>query len=554
MEEELTCSVCSEIYSAGSREPVVLPLCGHTFCRQCVHGVTEARDGVLQCPTCRTPHPHTPLHHLPTVYALLNLSETYRRSERGVCNEHGSPLEFWCRGCQKSLCGHCLLDAHLQDGHTVVLATVFIEERKRDIQSLGTQLVQGIQTRTDSVIGGLVDLVKEIARGTEVSRVLSSSAQMVERILTDTAGLHSIDSVLVSSTLMESLQTEVQRISTSPAPLEETPEKGNRKTRCISCSLLETSLEMSRQVSVSEAEWQETSLDEAEQTPHPDGQKQNTTWQTSVTSSQETNTSQEILEGGGVSRSNSTSEGEAVEGSDGAAVGVPKTPWPLRCCVLSSDNRTGELRTEQDRLHLHALKDNCATTHFVIHMSLLESLINEKPEVFLDIGVDGKILGRVYILLYGHLRRAQHFLALCLGTFGPSYRDSKFHGVVKPGAPGETLAGGKYVTPEGLSVQGLMEDLEWGGKCIREKTVGLVVGASGGKPELDAFFHICTREDRGKKFACVFGEVVRGIEVLHDAVKHVRTRDVTVVDVGVVIPNSRRHLNYELTSYQPYML
>nr|XP_045594695.1 uncharacterized protein LOC123755847 [Procambarus clarkii] len=539
MEDELTCVVCSELYAAGTREPVVLPSCGHTFCRQCLYGVVESQ-GALACPTCRSPHPGTPVQHLPTVFALLNISENFKRSERGGCREHRSPLEFWCRGCQKPLCGHCLLEAHVREGHSVDRATVFVEERKKEIHTRSAQLVQNIRTRTDSVISGILEFIGLIVRGAEESRVLSSSAQTAEKILKDMTGIHSIESMLMSLTLVESLQAEVNKFSASSAPSKEgPPERGDRRTRCDSCCQLETSSSVFRQVSVSEAEWQETQIEETEQIALQDGQEgQNATLEFSESSNPGTKTNpEEVRE---VRRSSSVCEDEAPDGSQSTRVGVPKTPWPLRCCVMSSDHRTGELRWDHGRLHLYALRNHLDDGHFMVQMSLLQSLMSrEKPQVFLDLGMEGASLGRVYIRLNGRLRRAQHFLALCLGSLGPSYRASKFHGVAKPGAPGETLAGGKYLTPEGTSVQGLMQGLEWGGEYISEKVEGLVVGARGGEPELDAFFHICTREHKGKKFACAFGEVVEGMDVVHAAVKHVRVREVTIVDVGVVIPTSQ---------------
>lgn len=157
--------------------------------------------------------------------------------------------------------------------------------------------------------------------------------------------------------------------------------------------------------------------------------------------------------------------------------------------------------------------------------------------MFLDVAADEHLLGRVYIKLWGHLRRAHHFLALCMGTLGPSYRGSKFHGVAKRGSMGETLAGGRYLTDDGDNcVETLVEGLEWGGPYIREKTAGLVVAASGGKPEQDAFFHICTRDHPGRKFACAFGEVSAGMEVIHKAVSLLPSHAIKVMECGLVLP------------------
>mmetsp|Transcript_32446 Transcript_32446/g.91942 ORF Transcript_32446/g.91942 Transcript_32446/m.91942 type:complete len:309 (+) Transcript_32446:300-1226(+) len=49
---ELSCQLCRQLY----RDPHVVPICGHTFCRDCIHGVLEG-PGITQsqCPVCRKP-------------------------------------------------------------------------------------------------------------------------------------------------------------------------------------------------------------------------------------------------------------------------------------------------------------------------------------------------------------------------------------------------------------------------------------------------------------------------------------------------------------------
>lgn len=169
---------------------------------------------------------------------------------------------------------------------------------------------------------------------------------------------------------------------------------------------------------------------------------------------------------------------------------------------------------------------------------MVQSLIpQEDPEVFLDLTARGKPLGRIYIRLWGHLRRAQHYLALCMGTHGPSYRGTKFEEVYSRGLKGECLHAGPYLTPSGeLSAQGVMDNLEWDGKFKRPQQVGLVVGAGSGRPDRDSCFDICTIENPTRNFACPFGEVVKGMDVVLAAVDHKPVREVVMEEVGVVIP------------------
>lgn len=87
MECELFCGVCREVYEAGEREPVVLPSCGHAFCRSCLTKLEEDGDKMgsyLSCPTCRTSHKSPSVRALPPVFALLHLSESYKKSVVGT--------------------------------------------------------------------------------------------------------------------------------------------------------------------------------------------------------------------------------------------------------------------------------------------------------------------------------------------------------------------------------------------------------------------------------------------------------------------------------------
>lgn len=83
MESELHCGVCRDVYEAGEREPVVLPSCGHAFCRSCLTKLEEDADKVgsyFSCPNCRMSHESPSVRALPPVFALLHLSENYKNS------------------------------------------------------------------------------------------------------------------------------------------------------------------------------------------------------------------------------------------------------------------------------------------------------------------------------------------------------------------------------------------------------------------------------------------------------------------------------------------
>ncbi|CAL4086502.1 unnamed protein product [Meganyctiphanes norvegica] len=68
-----SCPVCFEKYEETLRQPVMLPVCGHTVCRSCLSSLSN--DEYLSCPCCRTGHVGFSLDQLPTNYIALNGTE-----------------------------------------------------------------------------------------------------------------------------------------------------------------------------------------------------------------------------------------------------------------------------------------------------------------------------------------------------------------------------------------------------------------------------------------------------------------------------------------------
>ncbi|CAL4062403.1 unnamed protein product [Meganyctiphanes norvegica] len=171
-------------------------------------------------------------------------------------------------------------------------------------------------------------------------------------------------------------------------------------------------------------------------------------------------------------------------------------------------------------------------------MSLISSVIPlDSPEVFLDLSSECEYFGRVYIQLWGHLRRANQFLALCLGTLGPTYMiDSHFFEAYGRNQPGECLHGGEYMINNRKSGQGLMEDLEWGDQWQLTQEEGMIVGAGNGRAERNTCFDICTIGNPLKEFACPFGRVISGLDVVKRAIHHNPVRQVTISECGFLVP------------------
>lgn len=328
----------------------------------------------------------------------------YSCPQKGGCTEHGSQTDFWCNECGQALCGHCLLDGnHVREGHDVVKAKVFVKERKKHMQTLASHLRQEIGKKKEDICINAMKLVARFSMNAQESDVLSRSWQKADAILKEASGVTDIESVLVSSALMESLHSEVKQmlsvnkedfgdeglIGSAAARLVCSSEDGlvdhntrEGRVRCKSCSgELEGNVEVNRQTSISEVEW----VDETEQQQHPEvpddraaQQRQEVVTETTTRETNRENSRASLLldvimpaeqeegdEAENIIRSDSSPQeegdilGDQVDNSTISTQPVPsiqpKKPWPLQCCVVNPGGRTGRLTWENDRMHMYAL-------------------------------------------------------------------------------------------------------------------------------------------------------------------------------------------------------
>lgn len=192
-----------------------------------------------------------------------------------------------------------------------------------------------------------------------------------------------------------------------------------------------------------------------------------------------------------------------------------------------------------DRLLLCAFSGSSPHSQPILQLVAVHSLgLPEFPEVFLELSVGGEALGIVYIKLWGHLRRAQNFMLLCLGTLGPSFVGSHLLPVTMRGTPSEAVGAGMYRDARGqMSAMPLLTGLEWGGNYSVPETRGLLVASSGGRPEEDSLYSIVTGSgSKGAISPCKFGWVTSGLEYLKEATHYNPVEQVRVSQCGLVLP------------------
>ncbi|KAG5849771.1 hypothetical protein ANANG_G00075240 [Anguilla anguilla] len=104
-EEDLTCSVCMDIFT----DPMVLK-CSHSFCNACLHKCWEEKEA-RECPICRVKTTEDPTCNR----ALKNLCETFLKhkiekpafASDSLCSLHGERLKLFCLNDEELLCLIC---------------------------------------------------------------------------------------------------------------------------------------------------------------------------------------------------------------------------------------------------------------------------------------------------------------------------------------------------------------------------------------------------------------------------------------------------------------
>ncbi|CAL4077831.1 unnamed protein product, partial [Meganyctiphanes norvegica] len=77
--DDIICPICMEKYSLhSSHNPVMLPDCGHTICRDCLISIYKAEDHNKQvCPICRAPYVEQHPNALPANFIVLGMMQAH---------------------------------------------------------------------------------------------------------------------------------------------------------------------------------------------------------------------------------------------------------------------------------------------------------------------------------------------------------------------------------------------------------------------------------------------------------------------------------------------
>ena len=113
------CEVCYEAFqpsTTGSLAPILLPTCGHTFCKECT-GRIKAEKGSMLCPYCKKPsneQPNYSLIDLITKGYLTCISCHYKLKTNIKECQFNSKGDY-CFDCSKDIKGGLLTNFSLVD-------------------------------------------------------------------------------------------------------------------------------------------------------------------------------------------------------------------------------------------------------------------------------------------------------------------------------------------------------------------------------------------------------------------------------------------------------
>ncbi|XP_063876630.1 uncharacterized protein LOC135109276 [Scylla paramamosain] len=487
--DAMSCDVCAELYDQPIKTPLVLP-CGHTFCRPCLTDIKKS--GRFHCPTCRAGHNNLQVEALTVNYSLLNILPLCNQFECATCTTHGDDLRYWCANCDLALCSICLYSGHPQ-GHTVKLAQTFVSEQKQKLEERINVIFKNIEQHKKELKKVFNDVDAQVVQLFRKNAHLHNTEVVVRDLLDNIRKANDIASVVSYETVVKELQFKKDLADPDD-------EKAREKAHPSGDALVKENL--------------------------PAGDKDALLVMT-----------EDPKEAGS----------EAIKAAKAAGTivfGQPAIHRNTLVCgrrglrdprvshfiarEIASSNQPQQDPAEAPRAVMD-YSDGRLLLHTLAAPAIKRLSLQVPHEVFLELGVGDRRLGRVYIRLWCHLRRAQQFLALCMGTMGPSLLRAKASEKVR-----NIIVFRSAVDRNNQAVShALLTGLEWGGQHSKADAEGLVTGMTSNN---DMAFGICTQGHTGTAMHAVFGEVVAGLEVTKEAFHYNPVNEVTITSCGLVLP------------------
>ncbi|XP_070593741.1 E3 ubiquitin-protein ligase TRIM39-like [Erythrolamprus reginae] len=167
--EEATCSICLEYF----QDPVLIPECGHNFCRGCLTRSWETSKSEASCPQCR--QTFAPRSVLPN-RQLARVAEVAKRcggpwGEEGgsFCPKHREPLKLFCKDHETLICVVCIVSEE-HKGHSVIPPEEAFPEYKikavdcLKLQKAQKEKISTYKRDTEKTVQEILDKMKEVKK------------------------------------------------------------------------------------------------------------------------------------------------------------------------------------------------------------------------------------------------------------------------------------------------------------------------------------------------------------------------------------------------------
>ncbi|KAK4321551.1 hypothetical protein Pmani_007668 [Petrolisthes manimaculis] len=541
------------------------------------------------------------IYRLPPNFAILSLLDSFkivggerpRRCEVHKCED----LLYWCQPCATLLCGLCISTCHRSPDHHIIISVDSAKrEKRRWMEQVMREMNEKLDTRFKNHLTDTVDQLFHLSlkstRLTEVSdamvhteATINASSVGIEKILASEEKIHELQSCLediekdtpTSTTTTTPITTTTTppttpttTPATTPTPTTPTPATTPTTTPTPATTPTTTPTPATTPTTTPTPATTPTTIT-TPPTPTPTTTPATTpttpptttpppTTPTTTTTSSGPPQSSSIVSPKSSDESTSDDMVKTCCSADGPTVTTTTTtttttlgdlsPELIRtekirkidmCQVRYRHERLGKLvGVGKDKLALHAFSGQILSGHFTIDWPVMSPHVPlSECRVFLDLvtNFDRERIGRVTIKVWDHLRRARHFLGLCLGLWGSSYRKSTLLRVQDTEYCKFMVSGGHYDESTGItSTEGLMHNLEWAGEYTGFDRVGQVVAFGGGRAHLDAVFGICLEENvPGGRSRCPFGVVEEGLGVMRKAACFMSASTaVQISDCGII--------------------
>ncbi|KAJ7303381.1 hypothetical protein JRQ81_012343 [Phrynocephalus forsythii] len=205
--EEATCSICLEYF----KDPVLIAVCGHNFCRACLTQYWKGSGKEeVSCPQCRRKPQRSLIVPNRQLANFVELTKQLRlqgesiptEGKRGVCGKHREPLKLFCKEDEAPICVVCDRSKEHRD-HDVVP----VEEAAQDYKGVFCRRLELLEEERAKIVAYKAET------GEESQKLIKQTKAEMENTKEQFKELHAIlnrqEKLLLSH--LEEVEKEIAR-------------------------------------------------------------------------------------------------------------------------------------------------------------------------------------------------------------------------------------------------------------------------------------------------------------------------------------------------------